>query len=131
MRPKQTKNGNIILNGVKPAVHEYAAYLVLANHGKIVSLLLPSSKYKAHSADFEMDSLIWELKSPKGKGKYTIRDTIKQAIKQSDNIVIDFQRLKLNQEKALLQTRKYFSIEKQIQRIIIITKEKTIIDIYR
>lgn len=128
---KSTTSGKIDLNGVTPAIHEYAAYLVLANHGKTIRLICPSAKYKTSSADFEMDKLIWELKSPQGKGKYVMRDTLRQAAKQSRNIVIDLRRTKLNQEKAINQLHKHFLLEKRLSRIIIITKEQKILDIHK
>ena len=131
MLRKRDKTVNIDVNGVQPEVHEYAAYLVLAKSGKNLKLLPPTNKYKVSSADFEMDGLIWELKCPKGKGKYTIRDTLKQASGQSANIVIDLRRLKLEQAKALAQISKYFKIIKKIKRVLIITKEQTILDIQK
>lgn len=126
---KRVQTGNIDFNQVQPEVHEYAAYLVLAKSGKNLKLLPPSAKFKVHSADFEMDGLIWELKCPQGKGKYVIRDTLRQASKQSNNIVVDLRRCKLSQNRAISQINKYFLIEKKLHRVIVITKEQVILDI--
>lgn len=124
-------SGKIDLNGQHPEVHEYAAYLTLAKNNKRLKLLAPSNQYKIHSPDFKMDGLIWELKCPLGKGKYAIRDTLRQATRQSSNIVIDLQRIKLHEEKALGQINKYFLLEKRLQRIIVITKNKKLVDIQK
>lgn len=123
--------GSIDLNNVKPEVHEYAALLTLAKHGKDIKLLPVSSKYKECSADFEMDGLIWELKCPQGKGKYVVRDILRKAAKQSNNIIVDLERMKLSQEKALGQLNKYFLLEKSLQRMLIITKSKNILDVQK
>lgn len=125
------KNGNIELNGVQPAVHEYAAFLTLAKTGKNIKLIPPSTKFHTPSPDFKMDNLSWELKCPQGKGKYLIRDTLRQAARQSPNVVIDLRRIKLPQEKALTQLNKHFLLEKRLNRILIITKTEKILDIQK
>lgn len=126
---KQKVIGTIDLNGTKPLVHEYAAYLVLAQAGKNIRVLPVQSRYKVSSPDFIMDGLVWELKCPQGKGKYLIRDTLRQALRQSENVVVDLRRAKLSQEKCLNQLRKYFQLEKRLKRLLVITKEKEVIDI--
>lgn len=71
-----------------------------------------------------MNGLEWEMKSPKGAGKYTIRDMMRVAAQQSQNTVIDLRRTKLNQIKALKQVQKYFLEMQQIKRMLIISQNQ-------
>jgi ABC-type molybdenum transport system ATPase subunit/photorepair protein PhrA len=48
-----------------------------------------------------MQGKAWEMKSPKGSGKTTISHTIKHAVTQSENIIIDLQRCKLDEGQAI------------------------------
>ncbi len=73
------KQGRLTTNGVLMQSHEYATINVLLGFGYDVELTRPSSKLGVRSADFIMNGLEWEMKSPKGAGKYTIRDMMRVA----------------------------------------------------
>ena len=43
--------------------------------------------------DIVMQGVAWEMKSPEGSGKYTIKKAVQNASHQSQNIIIDLRRL--------------------------------------
>ena len=79
--------------------------------------------------DIRIKGIEWELKSPQGDGVKTIENILKKATKQSNNIILDFSRIKMNGNQALSRTRYYLHNNKhRIQRLIIITKNHKVID---
>ena len=79
--------------------------------------------------DVRIKGIEWELKSPQGNGVKTIENILKKAAKQSNNIILDFSRIKMNGNQALSRTRYYLHNNKHgIKRLIIITKNHKVID---
>lgn len=79
--------------------------------------------------DLRINNIEWELKSPQGDGIKTIENIIKKAAKQSNNIILDFSRIKMNGNQAISRTRYYLRNNKHgIKRLIVITKNHKIID---
>ncbi|MBR5046226.1 hypothetical protein IKX73_01175 [Candidatus Saccharibacteria bacterium] len=79
--------------------------------------------------DIRIKGIEWELKSPQGNGIKTIENILKKATKQSNNIILDFSRIKMNGNQALSRTRYYLHNNKhRIQRLIVITKNHKVID---
>ena len=79
--------------------------------------------------DVRIKGIEWELKSPQGNGVKTIENILKKAAKQSNNIILDFSRIKMNSNQALSRTRYYLHNNKhRIQRLIIVTKNHKVID---
>ena len=71
----------------------------------------------------------WELKSPQGDGVKTIENILKKAAKQSDSIILDFSRIKMNGGQALSRTKFYLRNNKHnIKRVIVITKNHKVVD---
>lgn len=125
------KKGKIIPNGVPLEKHEYDTILFLTTLGYDIELIPPSHTPGVRTPDFKMNNISWEMKCPRGRGKYLIRDTIINALQQSNYIVIDLRRIKLHQTKCLNSIRKYFHLYKSIANIIIITKDAKIVDLKR
>ncbi len=82
------KKGKIIPNGVILEKHEYKTVLFFTELGIDVELIPKSEKEGVHTPDVIMNSLKWEMKSPKGEGKYLMQNTIQKAVKQSENIIL-------------------------------------------
>ncbi|MCR5025025.1 MAG: hypothetical protein K6A90_11940 [Lachnospiraceae bacterium] len=53
---------------------------------------------------------------------------MKHAVTQSENIIVDLQRCKLNEEQAIRELEHHFKLSKRIRRMKIITKDKEILD---
>ena len=65
-----------------PEQHEVDAAYVLARHYQtIVEFLVPVDDYKRKSADILMQNVVWEIKSPNGSSKSTIRNQFRRASK--------------------------------------------------
>lgn len=121
------KRGNITPNGVNLKPHEYSTILFFTNLGKDVELIPPEKASNVKSADMIMDGVVWEMKSPCGKGKYLIRDTLRNASSQSANIIIDLRRTKLHPTKCLREIEKYFNHYREIRQLLVITKESSLL----
>lgn len=116
------KKGKITPNGVVLKTHENATVVFLTEQGHDIELIPKSNISGVHSPDILMDNLKWEMKSPKGEGKYLISNTIQKAVKQSRNLIIDLRRTKRHQTKCLREIEKEFQKSKSIDNLIVITK---------
>ena len=123
------KKGKITPNGVVLKEHENATVVFLTEQGLDIELIPKSNVSGIHTPDIIMLGEKWEMKAPKGEGKYLIANTIQRAVKQSSNIVIDLRRVKRPQEKCLQELRKECDRSKSIKKLKIIVKSRKIIDI--
>jgi len=113
-----------------PETHEVESAWILAKHyGHIVEFLKPVDDYKRKTPDFSMSGVLWEIKSPEGNSKATIGRILKRASKQSRNIVIDCCRTIMPDETITKALRFELSKRQQIKRVVLITKNKEIVEI--
>lgn len=115
-------------NGVHLKEHEWNTVKLLLNEGYNVELIPPVHIQGVKTADMSMNGVMWEMKSPQGGGKTTITHTIKHAVTQSTNIIIDLRRCKLDENQAIKEIERHFSLSKRIRRLKIITKNENILD---
>ena len=81
--------------------------------------------------DLNVKGIKWELKSPLGDGKNTIKNDLHTARKQSTNVIIDLRRIKMHQIKALSNINHYFTSHRsKICHLIVITKSEEILEIF-
>ena len=82
-KDKSVNPGKVILptgHPKRPEEHEVDTAWVLARHYRTtVEFLIPVDDYKRTSPDVLMNGVIWEIKSPKGKSRYTIQEQFKRA----------------------------------------------------
>ena len=114
--------GKIIPNGVILEAHELATVVFFTELGYDVELIPRSNIEGLHLPDIIMDGVKWEIKAPKGEGKWVIKNTVQKAKHQSENIIIDLRRIKLPQEKCIAELNNHFIHAKRIKRMKIITK---------
>lgn len=88
------KKGKIIPNGVILEKHEYKTILLFTEMGSDIELIPKSDKKGVRTPDIIMDGLKWEMKSPKGKGRWLLENTLQKAVRQSPNVIIDLDRIK-------------------------------------
>ena len=122
------KKGIITPNGVLLKEHENATVVFLTELGYNVELIPKSNLKGVHTPDILIGRTKWEMKSPRGEGKYLIANTIQKAVKQSSNIIIDLRRTKRHQTKCLHELQKEFAKSNSIKQLKIITKNNKIID---
>jgi hypothetical protein len=117
--------------GVTPQLHEIATAKFFNKLGKDVEFLVPVDKDHVKTPDIKMDGVLWEIKAPTGNSPRTIENTLREALTQSRNIILDLRRIKLNGDKAISQIKRNFELSRKIYRVIVIRKDKTILDIKR
>jgi len=132
--PKSTSNkGQVIIpanHPNPPESHELNAAHLLARHFQCtVEFLIPLDDYKRKTPDFKMLGAEWELKSPIGNSKDTIRNQMRLASKQSKYIVIDIRRSKIHPSKAERKIRNELSIRQATKRVLLIINANKIVDI--
>lgn len=73
----------------------------------------------------------WEIKSIRGNSKYTIRDNLKKASRQSNCVIISLLKpTTMTPTQAEARIRHFLATTKtKIQRVLLITKQKKVIDI--
>ena len=123
------KKGKIIPNGVILEKREYRTVLLFTEMGIDIELIPKSEKKGVHVPDIVMNGLGWEMKSPKGEGKYLMQNTIQKAVKQSRNVIVDVRRAKRSQERCLQELEKEFGSSKNLQKLKVITESRKILSI--
>ena len=126
---KSTKTGQIIIPaGRKPWPHELRVAEILAEAGHKVEFL-PEANLK--TADILLDEVEFEIKSPKAALSNSLEHSLKKAIKQSPNIIVDTSRIKharANNVRRFLLAQA--NVRTGIKRLIMITGSGYIIDIF-
>ena len=106
--------------------HELVAAAVLAWTGDDVEFL-PVRHTK--TADIKFRGREWEIKSPIGKSTRTIENNLRNALKQSSNIIMDLSRIKQPEGKAIKEIKRQQDLTKGASRVMIITKTKRLIEL--
>ena len=70
----------------------------------------------------------WEIKCPKGKGKYTLRHAFKAGVKQSENVIFNLYRAQGSADNNIQKLKNLFDNSKVARRLKIITKSRKIVD---
>jgi predicted metal-dependent RNase len=125
---KSTKKGQIIIPaGRKPWPHELRVAEILAANGHRVEFL-PETNLK--TADIRLDGVEYEIKSPFTNKPDKLERNLKRGLKQSKNIIFDSSRTKnIRDDKLYKFLVTKVRQQKQIGRLIFITKRGRIIDI--
>lgn len=121
----------VIPTGLKPspARYEITAAELLANHFHTDVEFILRSNYQ--TPDFRIDDIEWELKSPTGAGKNNIERQLQAALRQSHCIVFDARRSKIHILKIKAELNRQFQLTQSIRRLILIDKNKSVIELTR
>lgn len=122
------EKGKLTQNGVHLREHEYATVKLLLELGNDIELIPPSQIQHLPMPDIMMNGVPWEIKSPNGTGKNTIKHIVQKAKHQSDSIIIDLRRCVLDDEKIIEELKKHYQLSKRIRRMKIITKDEKILE---
>jgi hypothetical protein len=113
-----------------PESHEVEVAWILARYFSCeIVFLVPVDDYKRKTADFRMNSLDWEIKSPQGNAKSTVHHQLVRAAKQSKYIVFDGRRTSLSDEILQSRIRAEMKEIRSIRRILFITKSSEVLEI--
>ena len=123
------EKGILTTNGVHLQEHEYHTVKVLLAHGYDVELIRPSQTKGQRTPDISVQGVLWEMKSPTGNSKNTMRHTVQGAGHQAKNVIVDLHRCKLSEEQAIKEIAYYLKLSKYIRQIRIITADENILDL--
>lgn len=112
------KIGTIDISRLKtpPEKSEFETAKYLAEKGKNIVFIRPSSIPNQHRTDILMDGLEWEIKCPKGKSRRTIENNMRKAIMQSHNIIFDLRHIKLSEDKSIAKLEHEFKINTRLKK---------------
>ena len=116
---------------VPPEKHELETARFFAERGYDIVFISPSNVPEVHRPDILMAGVEWEIKSPIGKGRNTIIRNIKQATKQSQNIIIDLRRTAIPENTCIAQIEKRFRERTSIKRILVVKKNGVLMSFSR
>ncbi len=132
MIKKKPQTGKIIIpTGMKPRPRGYeigVAEVLVEYFGVDVEFVKTSER---KTPDFLIDGVLWELKSPQGKGKHNIDRQLKYAKHQSANVIIDASRSKMQKDRIRREVEYQFKINITISRLIFVSKDKKVVEIKR
>ena len=125
------KRGKIIIqSGANVWPHEMKTAEVLAAAGHTVEFIRRSEEEHATSADIIMEGRIWEMKAPTASSSRRVQRTLRDAVKQSENVIFDSRRMKKMPDKAIeRELRKWAPELKGLRRLRFINRRAEIIDI--
>ena len=110
--------------------HEIFAATLLAEYFKSDIEVHRRAASKTPDLIIRKTNVRWELKSPTGGGKHTIQNNLRAAKDQSENIILDFSRIKLSDYQGISRTKEFLRNENSyIKRLKIITKNKIVLTI--
>ena len=86
---------------------------------------------KLNNPDVLMDGAIWEMKAPIKYNENTLKIRMKKASKQAKRIIFDFRNMKKDYEEAQAFVVKLFIGNREMRRMIIVTKDGKVLDYYK
>lgn len=113
----------------KPSNREMtAAYILIDFFNSDIKFVIRNNN---KTPDFLIRGKYWELKSPTGNGKYNLQHALRNAAKQSENIIIDARFSKIHINKIKNELNYQFKHSKNIKRLLLIDKQKNVVEISR
>ena len=111
----------------EPRSHERKTAEMLAELFKSDIIFIRRVQSKTPDLFVLKTNICWELKSPIGNGKHTIQNNLRDASKQSENIILDLTRTKMTDKRAISRTKDFLKKEQSVvKRLKILTKDKRI-----
>ena len=123
-----SKQDTLKQNGVHLREHEYQTVKTLMNEGYDIELIPPSQIKGLPMPDIMMSGVPWEIKSPNGKSKNTIKHILQKAKHQSDSIILDLRRNQLDEVQVIEDLKYHYQLSKRLRRMKIIKKNGEILD---
>lgn len=113
-----------------PDIQEQDIANILARHFNcIVEFIIPTDDYKRKTPDIIMNGVIFEIKSPTGNSRNTVRNQFDRASSQhASGLVLDGRRTKLDDTTLKKQIARELVMRHRIKRVIFITKSRKILE---
>ncbi|MBQ8156595.1 hypothetical protein IJ101_02300 [Candidatus Saccharibacteria bacterium] len=111
-----------------PAEHELKAAYIIAEHFKSDLVFLRRGINTSPDFLVKRTNQIWELKSPKGNGKRTIANNLRNASHQSSRVILDLSRCKMNNRNAISRINGFLaSADSTIKELVVIDKNSSVL----
>ena len=111
-----------------PKPHELRAAKVVASYFQSDIVFIRKTIGSTPDLKIKRTNQIWELKSPLGNGKRTISNNLREASGQSDKIILDLTRCKMNNRRALSRVNGFLeSGDAHIKKLLVIDKSKNVL----
>ncbi|MBQ3261437.1 hypothetical protein IJH29_02150 [Candidatus Saccharibacteria bacterium] len=123
--------GKIIKNGIRTELAEEKTLKCLTRFGFNIELIRPTSIEKSNNPDALILGTIWEIKSPESSNPNTIKNRLRKAAKQANNIIFDLRNVKRGAVKVKKQIIDFAQEGGKVNHIMIIEKDDTVLDIKR
>lgn len=116
--------------GVVPQPEEYeiTATKILAEYFE-ADIKMVKRRENAKTADLKIKNTFWELKSPTGDGKHTMQNNLRKADNQSQKIVIDLRRCKMNERRAISRLKYELARAHRVEKLLVISKAGKVLEI--
>ena len=125
---KNGRNGRIIIPANRKTwPHELRTARMLAVAGYCVEFL---PEKNLHAPDILLNDVEYEIKSPETGKTSSLEQSIRTALKQCPNVIIDSSRMKMHDDRVCRFLIKKCREQKQIKKMILVTKTGNIIDIF-
>lgn len=124
----KNKRGIFHKNSIKLEHYEEKTARLLTFYGFNVEVIRPTNTPKMNNPDILMTGTMWEIKTPINYNKNTLKNRMKKASKQANQVIFDLRNVK-NHEKAQKYIIELFRGNRRIRRMIIITKDKKVLDL--
>ena len=128
---KKNKRGVFHKNGVKLEPHEEKTARFLVLYGFNIEAIRPVNTPKVKNPDILMSGTIWEMKAPIKYNENTLKKRMKKASKQAKKVIFDFRNMKKDYDEAQRYATKLFKGNHEMRRMIVITKDKKVLDFYK
>ncbi len=120
---------NLILSELRDKFEMRTIYALWKYAKTDIEVLSPGNIKGFKTPDITMNGLKWEIKNPKGTGKYVISRNMYTASKQSPNIVLDLRRMQGSYRQYMPQIEREFKANPRAKRLLVVTKAQTIIEL--
>ena len=126
-----TQKGKIIIqSGANVWPHELKTAEALAAAGFTVEFIRKSKEQHATSADCIIDGVVWEMKAPTANQLRRVQRTLRDALKQSSNVIFDSRRMKGLPDKAIeRELRKWAGELKRLDKLLFVGRGGAVVDI--
>lgn len=112
--------------GALPYRHETEIANLLIHTGDNVTFIKTSSQ---PTPDIRYQKLLWEIKSPIGKSSRTIENNLRNALRQSSNIILDLRRTAIPDQKCLTYLTNHISNFHSLKNLLIVNKNSEILQL--
>ena len=120
---------NIIIHELRDQFEMRTIYTLRSYAMTDIEVLAVENIKGIKTPDIKMNGLEWEIKNPKGKGKYVISRNIYNASKQAPNIILDLRRMIGSYRHYMPEIEREFKANPRAKKLFIVTKAQTIIEI--